>query len=449
MTRSIASSLLLATLGAAGAAQAGTVYIPLAGQTTVGPASYEVQVSIVNTAAASANVDQVLLGTDTDGTQRTGVTPSTLSVAGARTSVVKPGAAFRGLLEVTGAADFRYSARLVRLGGGNSVDLPVIASSDVIKANGKLSLQGLVSTSTVTTDLALVNLGKAAAQCTVSLVRADGTALGASATLSLKSLSHRYFGNAFAGLVDANGISDARAQVSCTQDFYAYALLADSATGNVAVIWPAASGESTLSLPGAPPPSSGGCGSTGVVCLDASGVVHQPTPANPVGRVTFAIPAATYKRFKLSLDVTVGPWYAADPDGKHLIYWFVIDKNFDMPGLLYFRGPNSYTALVRHGMGLTHPQKLKIVGPFQATPGRTYHVENDYDMGNRLYKITITDKGSGEVRVVLNGQPNVPQFTTKAGQRFIIDMGFKENAVPDEVPSYNWVYQNIHIEAYP
>jgi hypothetical protein len=447
MTRSIVSSLLLALLCVSGAAHAGTVYVPLAGQTTVGPASYEVQVSIVNTAAASANVDQVLLGTDTDGTQRTGVTPSTLSVAGARTSVVKPGAAFRGLLEISGAADFRYSARLVSLSGGRSVDLPVIASGDVIKANGKLSLQGLVSTSTVTTDLALVNLGKAAAQCTVSLVRADGISLGASATLSLKSLSHRYFGNVFAGLVDGNGISDARAQVSCTQDFYAYALLADGATGNVAVTRPAASGESTLSLPGAP---GGGtsCGSTGVACFDASGVVHQPTPANPVGRVTFTIPAATYKRFKMSLDITVGPWYSRDPSAKHLIYWFVIDKNFDMPGMLFFRGPSSYTALVRHGIGLTHPQKGKIEKSFQATPGRTYHVENDYDMGNRIYKVTITDKATGEVKVILPDVPNVPQFTTKAGQRFLIDMGFKENAVPDEVPSYNWVYQNIHIEAF-
>jgi hypothetical protein len=81
-------------------------------------------------------------------------------------------------------------------------------------------------------------------------------------------------------------------------------------------------------------------------------------------------------------------------------------------------------------------------------PGRTYHVENDYDMGRGIYTVTITDKSTGEVQVVLPDIPNVRSFTTKAGQRFIIDMGFKENAVPDEVPSYNWLYQNIHIEAY-
>jgi hypothetical protein len=443
MTRSSVSSLLLATFFAAGAAHAGTVYVPLAGLTTIGPASYEVQVSIVNTSGQSATVNQILFGTDTDGTQRTGVTVTPLSLLPARTSVIRSAEPIRGLFELSGAVDFRYSARLVNLSSGASVDLPVIASNDVTKANGKLSLQGLIAAGSRTTDLALVNLGKAATQCTIGLVRADGTAIGANATLSLKPLSHRHFSNVFAGLVDANGVSDARAQVSCTQDFYAYALIADSSTGGVAVIHPAASGESTLGAPGA----QEDCGS-GAVCFDAKGIVHQPTPSNPVGRMTFAIPPATYKRFKMSMDITVGPWYAREPGAKHLIYWFVVDRNIDMPGMLFFRGPSNYTALVRHGIGLTHPQKGKIEKAFQAVPGRTYHVENDYDMGRGIYTVTITDKATGVVQVVLPDIPNVRSFTTRAGQRFIIDMGFKENAVPDEVPTYNWLYQNIHIEAF-
>ena len=268
--------------------------------------------------------------------------------------------------------------------------------------------------------------------------------------MSLIPLSHRYVTNVLSGLVDASGVADARAQVSCTQDFYSYAVLKNSVTGELALVQPAASGDSTLgSGGGTPPPTGGGCGSTGVTCFDAKGIVHQPTPVNPVGRVTFAIPQGTYTRFRMAMDVTVGQWYAPDPAGKALIYWFVIDKNLDMAGLLYFRGPGEggYTALARHGMGLTHPQKLKLVKPFQAQIGHTYHVDNDYDMGGHSYVITITDKSSGEA-TVLNGEPNVSRFTTKAGQRFIVDMGFKENAIPDEVPSYNWLYQNIHIEAY-
>ena len=103
---------------------------------------------------------------------------------------------------------------------------------------------------------------------------------------------------------------------------------------------------------------------------------------------------------------------------------------------------------MRHGIGLTHPQKGKIEKPFLATTGRTYHCENDYDMGSGVYTVTITDKATGAVQAVLTDQPNVHLYTSRPGQRFIIDMGFKENNVPDEVPSFNWLYQNIHIEAF-
>jgi hypothetical protein len=443
--------MLVATLGVVGTANAGKVYVPLPGQTTAGTSTYEVQVSVANTTAAPATVNEALLPSDADGTQRTGVTTGSLAVNGGQASVVKPGT-FSGLLELSGAADFRYSARLVNLAaGGLGVDLPLITSSTVTKANGKLSVQGLVTDASRTVDVALVNLATTGSQCTVSFSRSTGAPLGAVATVSLNPLSHRYFTNVLSGLVDASGVADARAQVSCTQDFYAYGVLKNSATGELALVQPAASGDSTLGgSGGTPPPTGGGCGSAGVTCFDAQGIVHQPTPSNPVGRVTFVIPQGTYRRFKMSMDVTVGQWYAPDPAGKALIYWFVIDKNIDMPGLLYFRGPGpgGYTALVRHGIGLTHPQKLKIVKPFQAQIGRTYHIDNDYDMGNQSYRVTITDKSTGEVSVQLVDSPNVNLYTTKANQHFIIDMGFRENAVPDEVPSYNWLYQNIHIEAY-
>ncbi len=447
MNRSVLSSILLAMLCAAGTANAGTVYVPLPGQTTAGTSTYEVQISVANSAAATATVNEALLPSDADGTQRTGVTTGTLAVNGGQTSVVKPGT-FGGLLELSGAADFRYSARLVGA-GGLGVDLPLITSSSVTKANGKLSIQGLVTDAARTVDVALVNLATTGSQCTVSFSRSNGSALGAVATVSLKPLSHRYFTNVLSGLVDASGVADARAQVSCTQDFYSYGVLKNGTTGELALVQPAASGDSTLGSGGTPPPTGGGCGSAGVTCFDAKGIVHQPSPVNPVGRVTFTIPQGTYTRFKMSMDVTVGQWYAPDPAGKGLMYWFVIDKNLDMPGLLYFRGPGSggYTALARHGMGLTHPQKLKIVKSFQAQTGHTYHIDNDYNMGSHSYVITITDKSTGEATLLV-GAPNVSQFTTKVGQHFIIDMGFKENAVPDEVPTYNWVYQNIHIEAY-
>src|SRR5258706_6075427 len=146
MTRSFLSSCLLAILGAAGTAHAGIVYVPLPGQATVGSTTYEVQVSIVNTAGQTATVNQTLLSSDTDGTQRTGVSAIPQLVLPAQTVVVRPGGAFKGMLELSGAATFRYSARLVPAGtAGAGGDLPLITSSSPPQTHRPLHRQGLVS----------------------------------------------------------------------------------------------------------------------------------------------------------------------------------------------------------------------------------------------------------------------------------------------------------------
>lgn len=441
MTRSLAVCLLAFAL-AAGSAHAGTVYVPLPGLTQAGTASYEAEVTVANPAATTANVNQYLVAADADGTQRPGPANG-LQVLGNLTAVVKPGASFRGLLELSGSPNLRYGARLAGKGqaGALGVALPVVTSENLFAANGSLTLQGLTSSTTRATHLMLANVSKFAAQCTFTLVRLDGSALGAATTVSLKPLSAVYRENALAG--DAAGLTDARATVSCTREFFAYALLTDSASGEVAVVEPSASGESSLTVPGADPECP-----ANATCFLARGVVHKPTTSAPVGRLAFAAPAGVFTRLRLTLDVTVGAWYPQDPDGRHLVYWFVINKNLDMPGMLFFRGPAAYTAMARHGIAIKHEAKIKIVKPFQAIPGRTYRVVNDYDMGKGKYTVTITDLASGELKQTLEGTPNVTKVTLKAGDRFLLDMGFPEGAIADEVPTFGWTYSDVVVEAY-
>jgi hypothetical protein len=439
-----ASIVVLASSLLASAAWAGTVYVPLPGVSQAGSAAYEAEVAVTNMVAQPSSTNQVLLTNDTDGTQRTGQ-PTALQVPGSRTVIVKPGATFRGLLELSGSPNLRYAARLAgkSAAGAMGVALPVLTSDNMKPANGNLVLQGLTQTATRSTHITLVNLGQYASTCTVTLLRADGSSLGTASTATLKPLSQRYFPDVFSVVPGAADQSDLRATVSCTREFFAYALLTDSATGEVEVIEPSGSGESTLSVPGSEPECP-----TGATCLTAKGVVHKATKATPVGRLTFNATAGTATRFKLTLDVTVGDWFAAEPDAKHLVYWFVINRNQDMPGMLYFRGPDQYTAMVRHGIALKHPQKIKIVTPFQATPGRTYRIVNDYDMGKGVYTVTVTDVATGEVKATLNGAPNVSKYTLKTGDKFLIDMGFPEGVTPDEVPGYNWTWSDVRVEVY-
>lgn len=184
------------------------------------------------------------------------------------------------------------------------------------------------------------------------------------------------------------------------------------------------------------------------VCFEAPGLVHAPSPTRPVGRVAFLPPAGTTRRLKLSMDVTVGPWFPSETTGKHLIYWFVMGKNIDMPGLLYFRGPGKNQAFARHGIGLTHPKKIKIIRPFEAKVGKTYHIENDYDMAGGLYTVKITDVATGKLVVSLRGKPNVTSYNIKAGTKILVDMGFPLGKVETEVPSYGWKYSDVRVEVY-
>ena len=445
MARPLVRSSLLAALFAAGAAHAGTVYVPSPGLGSIGGSAYEVQVAISNTAAAAGDVKQALLAIDTDGTQRP-TPPSTTTVQAGQTAVVKPGAAFSGLLELAGGDGMRYSARLTGTGPGKlGVYLPVITADNLIPGGQTAAVQGLVSGSGRRTDLTMVNLAATASQCTGSLYLADGTLLAGPATFNLKPLSTFALTDVFAG----GAASEVRLTMSCTQDFFTYVLLSDAATGEVTYLGPAGNGASGIG--GTTNPA--GC-PTGATCFDAKGIVHQPTPDHRVQRVMFPAPPGVATRLRMSLDVTVGPWYAPDPAGKTLIYWFVINRNFDMAGLLYFRGPDpahprvdQNLAIARHGIELTHPQKLTIQAPFTAVIGHTYHCDNDYDMGRGVYTVTITDTATGQVAVQLVGAPNVHSWTLKAKDNFLIDMGFP-GTTPDEVPTDGWTYANVHLEVY-
>jgi hypothetical protein len=326
-----------------------------------------------------------------------------------------------------------------------AVDLPVITPESVFHGGQTLSLQGLSVSATTATHLNFMNLAATGNRCSLSLTTAAGVAMGPVTSLTLRPKETRPFFNVFEHLAEAYGATEAQAAVSCDQDFYAYALLADGA-GSLAVLTPLATTE-TVELAAAAPTCP-----ANAVCSDAPGVDFipgpPPGPPAPVGRVTFPAPQGVAKRFLLSMDVTVGPWYAADPAGKHLIYWFVINNNKDMPGLLYFLGPNKDEAFARHGLQLTHPQKLKVIRPFAAQVGHTYHVVNDYDLVHKTFNIEIIDTATGKIAIDLPGRPNLKTYTIKQNSNYLIDMGFFPGKVPTEVPSYLWVYSNIHIETY-
>src|SRR4051812_21201527 len=162
-------SFLAVSLCAAGAAHAGIVYVPSPGLAPVGGSTYEGQISITNTAAAPGDVQQALLATNSDGTQRP-TPPATVTVQPGKTAIgttgapppgpppppraparpgnagsAKPGAPCPPRGERTGGTAQRYAARLPGTGPGRlGVYLPVITSDNLIAGGKTIYLQGLL-----------------------------------------------------------------------------------------------------------------------------------------------------------------------------------------------------------------------------------------------------------------------------------------------------------------
>ncbi len=446
-------SLAFAVLLAARVASAGTVYVPLPGISAVGNVSFAQQIEITNTGTQDGNASVVTLQTTTDGTVRSGQ-PTPVTVQAQHTVLLAPTATFQGMYEITGTSGMYFSARLAGAGQGTPIGmtLPVVSSANMMPAGGTIGMLGLLDAGTRTTDMAIVNLGQTASQCGIVLLRSDGTEM-TSVTITMKPLSHRYFPDVLSGYVPAGtAISDVGAYVTCDQNFFAYAQISDSANGELVYVGPAAQGNSTLVPPGSTPPPTGGCGSAGVTCLDAAGPVFTATTANPVGRQTFTAPIGIYGRVVFRVDVQPNSWYQPDPSGKHLVYWFVLRRNFNMLGMLYFRGPGSggSIALARHGIGLTHPQKITVKQPFTAQLGDTYRLVQDYNAAAGTWTLTITDQATGTLVTTLASVPNVNQVQIGPSDNpLTCDMGFPIVGNPDEVPGIGWNWSNMHIELYP
>ena len=101
--------------------------------------------------------------------------------------------------------------------------------------------------------------------------------------------------------------------MSCTQSFFTFALLSDAATGELSYVGPAGNGASGIGGGTPPPPGSA---RPAPPASTPRGSSTSRRPSHRVQRVTFPAPAGVATRLRMSLDVTVGPWYAPDPAAR-------------------------------------------------------------------------------------------------------------------------------------
>lgn len=183
----------------------------------------------------------------------------------------------------------------------------------------------------------------------------------------------------------------------------------------------------------------------GATCYDETGLVHAPTPAYPVHRLTYTPPAGTYTKFRLEMDVYHGGW-STSGGHRHNLFWLARDaRNFDMLGYANFEMPS--TVHLVHGYGMPHGDKPKLRTNASLPALETYHVSYTYDPGGQTLNLTVTQGGNAVSSQTAT--PNITAVQFNGNVTIDMDMGFPEGLNPTEPATYGWEYRNICLQVIP
>lgn len=440
MKRTIAScwGAFLIMAGASVPAFAGAVYVPFATNSQLGGVRLQTQVWVTNRATTAQSFSTFYVDDNADGSARGTGGGSPIQVGAGVTQLLGPIASDgkTGLLEISGQPGFFVNARLTA-NTGETVDVPVITSENVVAAGATALVAGLERTSSRITQYGLVNVGTQAAQCTVRLSKVDGAAIGAAATVTVKPLSSLLFGDLLAPDTQLEG---GRAAASCNQPFYAYALTINLQNGEMTFSGPATKASSTLS----PPVPGGG----GVQSFQRAGVFFTPARGSEVLRLDLPFAKnVNFKKARVQVDVTHGGWYTPLRDGVHNFFLLAIGNDDNRLGYAAVRGPNRNFLLFHHTYGLP----LGSAGNREESSavlqtGQALHIDYTYDLTAQTITMVVTRNGAEIARMT-----DVPfatgSFRATGSDTYYMKFGLE--ATGPHSPTYGWKYANLKVDFTP
>ncbi|HKV09879.1 MAG TPA: hypothetical protein VJ725_17190 [Thermoanaerobaculia bacterium] len=459
MKRALACGLGLWFLGSLSPAFAGTVYVLVVDPKGASGSTHSTELWISNSGTAQRPFAATFLTAETDGTKRSG-NPTQIQVAVGQTySLTNAGIIGKyGLLEVNTSDKVAVEARLTNVSANGSFTtytaVPVISSANTLAAGATAQLHGLERDATRgdLSNLGVVNLGKQAAQCEVKLFRANGTQIGPTASISLQPLSLRHFTDAILALGEQRA-SDARAQVTCNQTFYAFTSLFTGSTGQLVFTAPAQSGASTLTAPG--DNGNNGTPSTpGAKVFSVDGLIHTPTVGNEAREIRIPIEQQLrVKKLTIDLDFTPGPWNLSKVPGNHAIIWLYRGKyrSGTIANVNAF-GPGKYAVKNNQNVDLPAGQVTSNEQKQTFEQGRKYHLNYTYDAQTNVIRVIVTSGGVQLNNFTMQGTAQGGAITIQPSggdQGLIVQFGHRRGQEGPEIPSYGWRYENLKIEMIP
>lgn len=436
----VSSGVLLLGFAVATAVHAGPAYVPLPGTNVLSPVGYRPQISISNSAGQPLDVSALRLEPGKDGTAREGLRATRLSIAPDKSFVLRPEAGARGMLELAGEPGLHYSAWLVGP-DGDRVELPVITSENSAQADTTLVIQGLEGSSSRTTHMGLVNLGQSAASCSVNVLRADGREALQPLEFTVAPLSHLLVADLFKRL---GSIAEARAEVTCSNDFYAYALIADAPTGRLTVVRPSQPSDDLPQLSELFDKVAVPCSDGIMLCKLPLTVPFIASKTNPTLALTMTPPAGAYSAMVAHVDVQVTGWNPRNVHGAHGVLYVVINRNKWLLGNIFLRGPGKNNVTLRHGVCPQGCQKTKVEKGIPIELGAIYSFDYRYDPVSRTTDMTVTLRGQVVARI--QDKPNVNRININPGDKIVIGLSNPFPNSHEEPSSLGWRYSNLSVQ---
>lgn len=452
MKRTILAGLTLTfalALLQAAPASAGAVYIPILNPTGTAGDLHSTEIWVSNAATTQRGFSAVFLQAGTNGTGKSGTSPE-VPVPAKRTFVLANPSNTLGMLEVGSSQELGVVARLVNtspLGLQTLSAVPVISSANRLEAKAVAHLIGLERDATRgdATHLGIVNLGQAAATCEIKFFRVDGSQIGATVNLSFQPLSLRQFDDAL-GALGEQRIADARAQVSCSQPFYAYAALLTQPAAQITFLVPSAL--TTASTSGGGGGTTGGNGNS--LVFQKSGLLHTATTGNPKGKLDIPITTAmSLKKMVIDMEFVPGPWNREKIPGNHALIWLYRGRfRGNTVANVNAFGPNKFTVKMNQNVDLGPGQVTSQEMGLQLQQGQRYHLHYVYNAATNVISTEVSSGGKLLKSMSMSGTALNGVLTVEP-PKLNVEFGHYPGQEGPEIPSYGWSYYDLRVEMIP
>ncbi len=441
MKKSIACALALAGLGLTVPMQAATVYVPVVEPVNAAGAPLATQLWISNFGNVDRPYATAFLQAD-----RTEAAPKALGavVPADRALYLDKVAAEgeTGLLAIDTTDDMVVNA-WVKSRHGQQIfytGLPVITDENRIAAGATTYLNGVGRTGDVDlSQLALVNLGAAAALCQVDVVDAAGAFLRSAGSVEVPAMSL----SRYADGLGLRGEAAATAKISCDQPFYAVAAQVDGRTSEVSFVNPATAAEKAAARPVTQRAGA-------VVTFFQPGIFHLATKANPKKILRIPVPSALdTNTVTADLDVIVGPWNPRKKSGTHNMLFFHRGRfRSNTIANINAYGPAANAVKSQQNIDMPAHSYTQFKGGQVLTLGHTYHINLAYDALSKAVAFTLSENGHA-LKVGRYDATAKGHDLTIPTTGLVAEFGNYDWQALPEVGSIGWSFANFRVVIQP